>query len=134
MTLKRNHIPILLLSCLIFSACRNDIGTTFSKKASEQDSTIVADTLTIGTIYGAISYFDFRGEYLGYDFEMAENFGKNMQTPIKMVTANNEKELLNLLVKKEIDIIAYPFVEKKELKETCSRNEKVIKKVQDIFN
>jgi membrane-bound lytic murein transglycosylase F len=81
---------------------------------------VKSDTLRIGTMTGATSYFFYRDEFLGYDYELAEQIAEDLGVNLKVTEAKSEKELLKLLEEKKIDIVAYNIFETNELKERYS--------------
>lgn len=113
-----NTLLILVLCLVVLTSCeqqltKNIVNLKFSTDTIETKN---SDSLRVGTVYGSTSYFVFRDEPLGYQYEMAQNFGKFAGKPVKIIIAKSEYELLNLLEKKEIDIAAYDFFESLELK------------------
>jgi len=77
---------------------------------------IASDTLRVATIKGSTSYFLFRDELMGYDYEMAENLAKNLNVNLKISVAQSEREMAILLQERKVDIVAYNVYETKELK------------------
>jgi membrane-bound lytic murein transglycosylase F len=67
-------------------------------------------------MYGPTSYFLFRDEMMGFDYEMAENLSKHLNLNLKITIAKNESELIQLLRDKKVDIVTYNVIETKELK------------------
>lgn len=115
----QNKIIILwfIISLFVFSACnpaKND--QTQSSPCIDLEQIKQRDTLKVGTMYGSTSYFLYRDEYMGFDFEMAENLSKTIGVKLKIVEAKSERELEHLLQERKIDIVAYNIIETKELK------------------
>lgn len=71
-------------------------------------------------MYGATSYFLFRDELLGFDYEMAENLANYLHVNLEIDIARNEKEMTQWLEEGKVDIVAYNVIETKELKKTCN--------------
>ena len=73
--MKKYFSLILITICIsMFTSC----GTKKSDESALQSSKdlnqiIKSDTLRVATMYGSTSYFLFRDELLGFDYEMAEN-------------------------------------------------------------
>lgn len=117
--MKQKSLIMLLLFCLVvLTSCDEQLTKNIIsfKPVNDTLQTRPTDSLRVGTVYGSTSYFVFRDEPLGYQYEMALNFGKFAQKPVKIIVVNSEYELLNLLEKKEVDIAAYDFFESLELK------------------
>ena len=77
---------------------------------------VASDTLRIATLYGSGSYFLFRDELMGYDYEMAESLAKRLNVNLKISVAQTESEMVDLLSERKVDIISYNVYETKELK------------------
>jgi membrane-bound lytic murein transglycosylase F len=71
-------------------------------------------------MYGSTSYFIFRDEVMGYDYELVTQLAKSMHVKLKITIANDEEELVKLLSERKIDLAAYNMIETKELKKHFS--------------
>lgn len=65
------------------------------------------DTLKIGTLYSPTSFFIFRGDTLGYEYERIKNFALDKKIHTEFHIARNMREMINLLDSGIIDIVAY---------------------------
>jgi len=74
------------------------------------------DTLRVATMYGATSYFVYRDEVMGFDYEMANQLAKQLKLGIKFTIAKTEIEMTQLLQERKVDLIAYNIIETKRLK------------------
>lgn len=63
-------------------------------------------TLTVLAPYNSTTYFLYRGEPLGYEFELLREFAKSQNLALKMVVVTDRKSLLPLLNSGEGDIAA----------------------------
>ena len=63
-------------------------------------------TLTVLTPYNSTSYFIYRGEPLGYEYELLQVFAKEHGLALKMVVVTDQKSIFSLLNKGEGDIAA----------------------------
>ena len=61
-------------------------------------------TLTVLTPYNSTSYFIYRGEPLGYEYELLQAFAREQGVELKMVVVADPKSLLPLLNSGEGDI------------------------------
>jgi len=95
-THKKNEIPVII--------------------STDLKGIIKSDTLRVATMYGPTSYFLFRDETMGYDYEMASNLAKYLKLNLKIIIANNESEMIQLLTDRKIDIVAYNLAQTKEYK------------------
>lgn len=75
-------------------------------------------TLRVITSYGPLSYFVYRGEPLGYEYELAERFAYQLGVDLDIVPAYDISEMFELLDRGEGDMIAY------RLSVTASRRER----------
>ena len=67
------------------------------------------DTLKVVTIYGPTSYFDYRGEPMGIDFENARRFAEDEGMVMEISTVENIQELITKLKSGEAHLAAYPI-------------------------
>ncbi len=101
----------------MFSFCKKTINEISDVLPTSDTVTYeLTDTLRVGTIYGSTSYFYYKDEIMGYDYEMASHLAEELKQKIKIVVAKNEDELTHMLKNREIDIAAYNFIITKELK------------------
>src|SRR6266403_5782504 len=63
-------------------------------------------TLTVLAPYNATTYFIYRGEPLGYEYELLQSFAKSEGLELKMVVVADPKSLLSILNDGEGDIAA----------------------------
>ncbi len=115
--LKQNKLNILLLVLLLFASCKhkNSEQTKVSVKRDLKEI-IASDTLYVATMYGPTSYFIYREELMGYDFEMASNLAKELNVNLKVTISKNQTELIKLLENNEVDIVCSKIYETKALK------------------
>lgn len=66
------------------------------------------DTLKVVTLYGPTSYFDYRGEQMGIDFENVRRFAHDEGMELKITTVANIKELIENLKDGKAHLAAYP--------------------------
>ena len=63
--------------------------------------------LTVLTLYSSTSYFLYRGEEMGYEYELIKQFAESEGLKTQIVVAENIGKLVEMLQKGEGDIIAY---------------------------
>ena len=63
--------------------------------------------LVILTINSSTSYFNYRGEPMGFQYELAQMFCHSLGIELKVKTVNKERELMQSLMDGEGDLIAY---------------------------
>lgn len=65
------------------------------------------DTLRVGTLYSPTSYFIYREEKMGYDYELIHNFCESKGVAMDLIVAPNLSSLLAMVKSGEIDVAAY---------------------------
>ncbi|MDR1090572.1 MAG: transglycosylase SLT domain-containing protein [Prevotella sp.] len=109
------HIFFLLCLCFLFSC----------KKKPER---IIADfdqikekkELTIITLNSSTSYFIYKEEPMGYDYDLAQDFCDHYGFALKVKTAENVNKLVEMLNNGEGDLVAYALPIRSELKDSVT--------------
>lgn len=78
------------------------------KDVSGQEGSNGADTLKVVTLYGPLSYFDYRGEPMGMDYENVRRFAQEEGYVLKIEVADNINHLIEKLRNGEAQLAAYP--------------------------
>ncbi len=94
---------LLLGALLALSGCGRG-GSSESPSADCQ----LPDTLVFGTLYSPQSFFIYRGDTLGVDFEMARAMADSLGRPMRVVVARSMPRLIEMLDSGRIDVAAYP--------------------------
>lgn len=63
--------------------------------------------LTVLTVNGSTSYFNYRGEPMGFQYELAQQFVRSLGLKMKLKVVNNAAEMVRCLIRGEGDLIAY---------------------------
>ncbi|MBD5355483.1 MAG: transglycosylase SLT domain-containing protein [Bacteroides sp.] len=66
------------------------------------------DTLHAATLYGPTSYFSYRGQQMGFDFENVRRFAEDEGMVLDLKVAPSLPALLKMLTTKEVELAAYP--------------------------
>ncbi|MCL2596352.1 MAG: transglycosylase SLT domain-containing protein [Paludibacter sp.] len=114
MKLIFKYLELILIIFFIFS-CKNN-----NKNEKPTVHTLPKDTLRVVTMYSPTSYFFFQDEFMGFDYELAQNLAQYMELPLKVTVADNEQEMAALLDSGKVDIAAYNVVQTKELKRSLT--------------
>src|SRR5918912_2273865 len=77
-------------------------------------------TLTVLAPYNSTTYFLYRGEPLGYEFELLQSFAKEHGMGLKMIVVTDPKSLFPLLNGGEGDIVANRLIPTEEDKQYVS--------------
>ncbi|MCB9018119.1 MAG: transporter substrate-binding domain-containing protein [Prevotellaceae bacterium] len=96
----------LLLTVMVGSCGKRHAVFPFSET---MELTLDSGVLKVGTLSRSTSYFNYKGEDMGYEYEMASKFAKSMGLRLDVVTAKDMDGLVALLSKNEVDLIAYPL-------------------------
>ena len=114
-----NKILFFLFFCTIFLCCikkKTEVSETTTVNR-DLDAILVFDTLRVATMHGVTSYFRYRNEVMGYNYELISDFAKYLGVELDIQIVNTEQELTDLLSAGKIDLIAYNLYETKERKE-----------------
>lgn len=76
-------------------------------KTSNENGHTLPDTLKVGTLYSPTSFFIFRGDTLGYEYEQIKNFVHDKNIHAEFIIANNMSEMISLLDSGKIHVAAY---------------------------
>ena len=98
-------ISITYITIIIFSTLAAGCGKSGKNTKSDLNDT---DTLRVVTLYGPTSYFLYRGEEMGIEYENIKRFADENNLPVKVKAVNNINELITELKEGESQIAAYP--------------------------
>ena len=107
----------LVLSCL--TGC-NSRKAAPPPAAVHDDLQQIKDSgeLVVLTLYSSTTYFIYRGEDMGFQYELSKQFAESLGVKLRVEVAKNGKELVQKLLKGEGDLIAYNVPITKEGKDT----------------
>ena len=113
----------LLLICLIlFSllACKN--VHTSQTDANVYDLPQIKDSgeLVVLTLYSSTSYFIYRGQEMGFQYELSEQFARSLGLKLRVEVAKNIPELVSKLKDGKGDMIAYSLPVTKRMKDSLT--------------
>lgn len=74
--------------------------------------------LVVLTLYSSTSYFIYRGQEMGFQYELSQQFARSLGVKLRVEVAKNETELIHKLVAGEGDMIAYPLPITKERRDS----------------
>jgi membrane-bound lytic murein transglycosylase F len=113
----RYAFNLVILSVFLFASCvqKNSERLSYTKSSDLKEIT-KSDTLRVATMYGSTSYFLFRDELMGFDYEMAENLANYLHLNLEISIATSETEMAQWLQDNEVDVVAYNVIETKEFK------------------
>ena len=111
------QISLWLLACICMLSCRPKVSNSDNLHydlPQMQDSGV----LVVLTLNSSISYFDYRGEPMGFQYELAKQFAESLGLKLEIKTARNTRQLVQMLRQGEGDLIAYPLPITRMLKDS----------------
>ncbi|MDR2388638.1 MAG: transglycosylase SLT domain-containing protein [Tannerellaceae bacterium] len=110
-------LGILLLGLILLGSCRQPPGPKEEALGGDDLPQIrEKGLLTAVTLYGSTSYFLYRMEPMGYEYERIRNFATANELKLEVKVADNLSRMLEMLAAGEADVVAYPVVFTRELK------------------
>ncbi|MDL2282822.1 lytic transglycosylase F, partial [Parabacteroides sp. OttesenSCG-928-G06] len=106
---------LLALSLFLFSGCKN-------KKQEENPinkdlpQLVEEGSITAVTLYSSTSYFQYRMEEMGYEYDLIKEFAKAHKLKLNLKIAENSSRLIEMLLAGEADVVAYPIQVDNQLK------------------
>lgn len=94
--MARKAVYGLFIIFLFLSACRSGKKEDISK-SNDLDSIRKKGELTVLTLYSSTSYFLYRGEEMGYDYELIKQFAESEKLKVRMIVAENIGKLVEML-------------------------------------
>ena len=111
-------IGILIFCCLFLSACQ-------TKKTDLNEASVIRDfdeivangKLKVLIAYSATSYFLYRGQTMGYEYELLKRLAKKLNLELEIQVSRNLDEMLDELQHGNIDLVAHGLAVTQERKE-----------------
>ncbi len=113
--LQYRIIQILIMSTILFS-CDSSPSSQSGKEKAEHSLPAVnfdlpqilqRDTLLALTSYSSTSYFIYKGQPMGYEFELLSRLAEHLGVELKIIPVKDMDGLFNLLNEGKGDLIAY---------------------------
>lgn len=116
------QVSILIIACICMLACHQKPQQQIDVNMEHYDLPQMKDsgTLVALTLNSSISYFDYRGESMGFQYELAKQFAQSLGLKLEIKTAQNIENLVHMLLQKEGDLIAYPLPVTKDFKDSVT--------------
>lgn len=126
--MKRFTYIFVLSLLVIFAACNNSGKQNTPRDLAE---IIQSDTLVVATLYGPISYFNYKESEMGYEYEFVKLLCKELNVGLKLRVAPNLALLLDMLENSEVDLVAYrvPYTEENKSKIEFTKREYISNQV-----
>lgn len=114
--MKINKIILFVGLVLFVFACVIPQKQIKNNTVYDLNEIIKSDTLRVATMQGAKSYFNFRDETMGFDYEMVNSLAASLSVEIQFIVCKNISEMAKLLQERKVDIVAYNIAESKDMK------------------
>ena len=95
----------VILIFFFFVSLENDTDEEVAHRDLEQ--ILSEGELTVLTVNSYASYFNYREEPMGFQYELAQGFAKSLGVELKVKVLNSEVELVKSLLNGDGDLIAY---------------------------
>jgi len=117
MKTKSFAMILFILSICILIGCRENLK---KKHPTKNDLELIKDSgeLVVLTLYSSTSYFIYRGQEMGFQYELSKQFAESLGLKLRIEVAKNVKELIEKLLSGKGDMIAYNLPITKELKDS----------------
>ena len=110
---------VALLLCLLGSCHRRQPTATSSSTTVHDLPQIRHDSeLVVLTLYGSMSYFIYRGQDMGFQYELAKQFAHSIGVRLRIKVADNSRQLIQLLQEGKGDLIAYDLAITRERRDS----------------
>ena len=132
MNVKTLIIPLfLVLFCCVFG-CRNKQHSTTDESARDLSQIKDSGELVVLTLYSSTSYFIYRGQEMGFQYELSEQFAKSLGLKLRIEVAKSVDEMIQKLLAGEGDMIAYNLPITKEWKDIVQQGRGKQKPLKDV--
>jgi membrane-bound lytic murein transglycosylase F len=109
--------PAFWLLIFILIAFSSSCKKKEPPKLEDLPAIIKKGELVATTLSGSTSYFDYKGEEMGFDYEMAQELANSLGVKLRLVVASSIPDMIQKLKSGEVDLIAYRLGISNELKE-----------------
>lgn len=111
-------VTVFLLASLLLTSCGGGSRSGHSSRTIGEITE--SDTLRVLTMYGPASYFIYKDNEMGYEYEMSKLLCDELGVQMKLILAPSEDAMIEMLQKGKADIIAYKLPCTSENKELVS--------------
>lgn len=107
------YIVLFALSLLCLMSCEKKSHTS----SIDLPEISARDTIKVATMYGSSSYFNFKGEEMGFDYDLFKRFISEQKMEFDLIVVNSQSEMIEMLKHEKVDLIAYRLGISNALKE-----------------
>ncbi len=117
--MKKGLLSIILLVLLIAIGISKGNHRT-AEEVYTDDLEQIKDSgeLVVLTLYSSTSYFNYRGQDMGFQFELSEQFAQSLGVKLRIEVVRSVHELIEKLLAREGDLIAYNLPINKDWKDS----------------
>ena len=108
----------LVLLCSVMGCRGNHNAAAEQEEAVDLQQIKDNGELVVLTLYSSTSYFIYRGQDMGFQYELGEQFAKSLGLKLRIEVANSVDEMIQKLLAGEGDMIAYNLPITKEWKDS----------------
>lgn len=117
--IKAGTLLVVLLLCFIFG-CRRGHPVEDKKGIGDLQQIKDSGELVVLTLYSSTSYFIYRGQDMGFQYELGEQFAQSIGVRLRVEVARSVHELIESLLAGKGDLIAYNLPVTKEWKDSLT--------------
>lgn len=119
--MKKSYNPLnliivlaMVVSALCVMSCNRQESDEDSVKHRDLAEIREDDTLRVVTMYGPTSYFLYKDNEAGYEYEMAKSLSEAIGVKLKITVAESEVAMYKMMTLGDADLIAYkmPYISK----------------------
>jgi membrane-bound lytic murein transglycosylase F len=114
----------LLFIVLFLGACSSCEQQDEYDDVDDLEGILQRGKIRVITLYGPLSYFNYKDNVMGYEFEYAEQLSKELGVEMEMIVASNISNMIELLENGEGDLIAYRVPRTLDLQQRISFTER----------
>ena len=102
MTARRSILPVFFIILFSVLACKHRHHP--AEETGAYDLTQIKDSgeLVVLTLYSSTTYFIYRGQEMGFQYELSEQFAKSLGVKLRVEVARNVSELIQKLLSGEV--------------------------------
>ncbi|NDV59721.1 transporter substrate-binding domain-containing protein [Bacteroides sp. 519] len=114
----KKTVYILFILLTLWACKRQQVQQQQDMSAYDLPQILAKGELVILTLNSSTSYFNYRGQDMGFQYELAEQFAQELKLKLEVKVGKSISELLEMLEAGEGDIIAYNVPIVKELRDS----------------
>jgi membrane-bound lytic murein transglycosylase F len=97
-------LAVILLSLLVFFSCGDDSS---KKEKTELDKILIRDTLKVLTGYNAYSYFIYKGQPMGFEYDLVNKLAEYLDIQPEFIIVKKMDDMFSMVNNNNGDLIAF---------------------------